>query len=140
MKKPKPQTRVLLDYLECTKYIEEKYGFETRDVLDSRSHWTKWCALKGYDLNSPIAKLAPSQGGANWFKEYMEAPDGEASRPEYRDFWHVLCDFELIQNDSVFTMSREQFEDEPQWVQDVAKLYFDEFGEGKDEIEFSVSW
>ncbi len=77
-----------------------------RDFKDSGCHFYKWCDSKGYGNKDPEGK---SRGSSQiWFKEYNQSPEGEASRPEYIDFWHLAINKSVIpdemHNDSIVTM------------------------------------
>ncbi len=39
MEKPKPETRVAYNYLECIRYVEEKYGYKSFDFANCSSRW-----------------------------------------------------------------------------------------------------
>lgn len=67
-------------------------------------------------------------------------PDGTRVNPEaeYKDFWHWVIDRYSIHNGCFFTMDIDLLNDSnPYWVQEILKMFFDEFG---DEIDFFVEW
>lgn len=110
---PKKRTMEYWDYNEVIEYVEEKYGFKSRDY-----------AGKFYGNESPDAR-------------------GHAPAPEadYLDFWHWLLDRVDVHNGCLVYLSVSDWladEDTPAWVKEILQKIYDEFQE--DEMQVWIWW
>lgn len=141
--KPKLHEKVsyekFYDYDELVTYVEHKLGHPLRDTLGSFKHFDEWCDFMGYGWVDPEGKVRGSS--KVWFAEYQAHPEGEAKRPEYRDFWHWLIDQYGVRNGSLVRFElREDLESLPEnkaWVKEILECMIAEFGE---EFNVFIEW
>jgi hypothetical protein len=152
MKKPKKVVKEILDYHDCVKYIEKKYKIDLRDFkgLFGKNYdklLQQICTELGVnhkDLEEDLSKadnkdpevIRKKSVRAKVYKQH------EKLSPEYCDFWHFLIDNYGLQNGSDLSLSKEDISDtNPDWVNQIIKMFLDEFGEGEDqECEFNIFW
>lgn len=129
--KPKPVRRRAVDYDEAEKYIEAKLGYPLRDTLGlysgSKGHYVAWCEKHGEEDDM----LSQDQ-----YARYRDAPDGEATAPEYRDYWHFLVDRCEVRNGGTVRISSDLLESSAPWQQEITRAFIEEFGE----CEFWTEW
>lgn len=105
-----------VDFSQLMERLQNKHGYDYRDMADSNSHFGKWCDAKGYGSHDPNGNHRNSS--QFWYAEYQRAPDGKAQRPPYQDVWHWFIDWPL----SEFNRGG------------VTEMYLDELIEEADEI------
>lgn len=160
MKKPElvveRKTLTYIDYHNAIRYIEKKYNINTRDYLNSGSHFGKWADSKGYGPKDKDAEGKDRSNSKIWYAEYQADPAGGPARPAYQDFWHWVVDRYEISNGGIFTMyvaddikevladltddteDHNKVEDHPRYyIVTILKLIQAEFG---DEINFMTNW
>lgn len=143
MKKPRKRAQKRYDYLECSRYLEQKYGYLERDYARQGEFFQRCVRAtnKKFSKNgwfeTPPVDASPEQLEAiAYFDELMKA------EPPYQDFWHFLLKHCAINgNGCDFTMSIELMEVAEPWQQEILRHYFDEFDpKGSREIQFHVWW
>lgn len=129
MSKPKPKTVKLLDWHECTDFINKKYSLDTRDVEMAHRQFSEWHEAKGYPETDAEGK---SRGESQvWFSEYKaEVRAGKIIERPYHDFWHWLTDVADIHRGGMLELSKEMADDAEPWVKRILVLYLTEFGNG----------
>ena len=127
--KPKPESRPLIDFLEAEKWIEQKLGHPLRDCLSSEDHYGQWCKAH---------RETPCGNDAEQYARYRQAQDGYDSRPEYRDYWHLLVDRCDIHNPCVIQVTPDLLKSgtEP-WQDEITRAFIAEFGP---DAEYWVEW
>lgn len=121
--KPKPKSRLPeFDFNDCTNYIEQKYGYSTRDYA-------------GQFRISKTGKILSCNEGV-----------------PYQDFWHWVTEVYDIHNGCNITFSQETLdsykpvEGEPtdgcmeDWQIKIYQDYLNEFADENGEINFYVWW
>lgn len=150
MKKPRPLPArrfvkpAAYDYHEMIGYLEDKYGFESRDYFGSSYHFVEWAKSH--------RKPKKDADGKDWgssqifYAEYKKAPDGAARRPPYCDFWHWLLSVEdSIHNDCQIMFRAKAWlaalarENDParEWIQHILEYVAADFG---DEFDVHIAW
>lgn len=117
-----------LYYEECVKVVEEELGYDIRDTLGSCHHYDKWCRL---------VKEKPDGSSQEQYKRYRRHPKGEALCPEYRDWWHFLCDNLSLSNDSIISIGSNLLDVGTSWQNDITATFIKLFG---DNTQYYVSW
>lgn len=93
-------------------------------------------------MNKPVAKTI-TFFDYHECTEYIESKYNIETRDykdlnKVRDFWHWVTDHHTVHNGCIITFdSSLDLEDQKEWIQDILKLYFKEFGE---KITFWVEW
>ncbi len=146
MEKPKPkkQTKSYLDYHECCKFLEQKYGYEERDYGGKYAFHAKIKKILNEKYKDKTWwNIVP----ANYTKKQREIANEHDElmkmEPEYLDFWHWVVDHHEIHNPCYITFSKEQFNEmtkEPEWIQKIYGYYLKEFANKNGEVEMEVSW
>jgi len=130
MKKPQPKTREpVLDFNECTEYIEKKHHIQTRDYANSSAQFGEWCDAKGYGKTDPEGN---DRGSSQiWFAQFQaDIVAGLVVDKPYQDFWHWLIDVVDIRNGGTIELSEELGEGAEPWQKRILGLYLSEFGKG----------
>jgi hypothetical protein len=144
------------DYSDVIKYIEEKYGFDSRDYKKSHDYYGVYLTTNGLektpcprsiDIGKTITQEEHDIQMAAHRQQYREFREWcvEHPEPEYCDFWHwIVEDNYGIGNGTFFDLETERSEDEeiPDWVQEILQLIKKEFVlEGQDTIlHFWTEW
>lgn len=81
-----------VDYTELIDLLEKKHGYQTRDYLNTHSHFPDWCDARGIGVDDVDANGDRRHSSRIWYAEYQADPAGGPSRPEYQDFWHWMMD------------------------------------------------
>lgn len=129
MKKPKAKTRTVLDYHQCTKFIEKKYKIDVRDYAHSNKQFDEWCKAKG------IKPDGNSQSQWSAFKKAIK--NGELIERPYQDFWHWIIDVCPVSNGGTIHLSAELGDGAIPWQKEILALYVKEFGDNQ---EYETSW
>ena len=147
MTKPKVKTKKYLDYNECRNFLEEKYEYKERDYLGKFKYQSE--CLK--EVNAKFGKSWYNTRPAEFTEEQKQANDlyNELMNngPEYKDFWHWVCDHYEIHNGCFITFSQETLDSYeghddgmPEWVKTIYGYYLKEFADENGEVEMYVSW
>jgi len=131
--KPKPKARKVLDFSDCTAFIEKKYKINTRDYADCDNDFSRWCKLKGEKptpcppgCSAELMKAHQAQ-----FARYMgDVSTGKFKEGPYQDFWHWLCDNADVQRGGTLEMINEMADGAEPWQKEIIALYLKEFGKG----------
>ena len=110
MQKPTMQTQEAYDYNECTKYIEEKYGIDTRDFA---GRFNKKDGKLSFD------KTKPYEDFWHFILDNTDINNGS--------YFYLSEDW------------AEDFDDDD-FRKIIMHYYMEEFGEGYGEIYFWVAW
>ena len=128
--KPKPRVLEVFDWNECTAFIEDKYGINTRDYRRSHNQFDEWCDVKGYGQKDSQGE---DRGSSQlWYAEFQcEIESGKVKERPYQDFWHWIIDVTNVQNGGTIELCEElgAGEAEP-WQKKILRLYLTEFGSG----------
>jgi hypothetical protein len=120
--KPTPKTFSLLDWEECTLYINETHGIDTRDFANAHAQYGEWCAA-----NNQV----PDGSSQTQFAEYQaDIKAGKLVERPYQDFWHWLLDVADIHRGGMLELDEEMGEDAEPWQKQILALYLAEFGKG----------
>lgn len=119
----------MLDYSECTDFIEKKYKIDVRDYARSHVQFGEWCKTKG------ITPDGNSQ--SQWSKYQAAITSGEIVERPYQDFWHWITDVCQVSNGGTIHLSTELGDGAEPWQKEILALYVKEFG---DEQEYETSW
>lgn len=132
--KPQPTIRAFIDYHKAASFIEAKLGYPLRDTLglfgkNGKGHFVEWCERHGEKAEA---------NNQNQFARYKDAPDGECAAPEYRDYWHFLCDNCCnLKNGGIITIGSYLLEFGQPWQNEITQTFINEFG---DNCEYRVEW
>jgi hypothetical protein len=126
--KPKPKTRAVLDFTECTRYIEGKYNITTRDYCRSHLQFGEWCASKGEKV---IDSRSDIKGAQTQYARFNAAiASGKVIERPYQDFWHFLCDTVNPSRGGTIELHEDLADGQEPWVKEILSLYLKEFGSG----------
>ena len=114
MKKPKPQTKTALDYSDCMKYIDEKYGIKNRDYAG--------CHGKDGNPENPYQDFWHAVLGSYHPTKasYFLMPVKDTGTGDYHDTWLV--------------------DEDEKWAVEILELIRKEFEEYIDENGFIEFW
>jgi len=154
MDKPKMKKREeVLDYHEMIDYIEKKHDIDVRDYAGREKRMAEHEAITGMN----VYQTPQNYGGKYYawidgkhktvdkktYKEqhklhvensnaFAEWNKGQGELP-YLDFWHWMIEkhFYEVHNGSTTSMNPSIIlsEDNPEWVQEIAQMIQDDFGE-----------
>ena len=131
MEKPKKHTISYYDWDECRLWIEQKLGYNIRDVEFSEGQFDEWCDKKGYGKIDP--KGTPRDSSQIWYEEYtQDIKSGNIHERPYRDFWHFLLDADAPKRDGFMYLDPDMYVDgegEP-WQKTILDEFIKEFGKG----------
>jgi hypothetical protein len=137
------QTMTVYDWYDIQDEICKLMGItneQFRDLKNSQRHFNTWCDSKGYGAKDPSGTAR--NGSQIWYKEYTEAPDGQAARPPYCDLWHLAIESVVpdeMHNDSIVTMyALEDYEDDPEYYHknvDWKKAFFEAYNQVMLEVD-----
>ena len=142
MKKPKPRTQTYLDYNECCDYIEQKYGYDTRDFAGKYKYIEeKYKELdrvygKGW-RDMPMNQL--HQLNPNIEADLQKIDEAE---PPYLDFWHWVVDRCNVSNGGIIYFSRTDSEwpEDEKWIETIYNHFLDEFADENGELAMRTEW
>jgi hypothetical protein len=117
--KPQPKPRYTIDYSEAKSWISYVLGYNLRDTLESHLHFDRWCREKGEE---------PDGHSQEQYARYLQDPEGEAACPEYRDFWHFLCDHQDMVGGE-FRICSDLLESAEEWQAEIVNAFIREFGD-----------
>lgn len=121
-RKPLPQTRKVLDWGQCTDFIEAKYKLNTRDYTLSHSQFGEWCAAN---------KLVVQENSQpQWAQFQADIRAGKIVERPYQDFWHWLTDVADIHRGGTVELYPEMGRGAEPWQKEILGLYLKEFGKG----------
>lgn len=133
MKKPKPEARMVIDFSECTDFIENKYGINTRDYANSHRDFERWCKKKKEKPTNCPANCSDKVMKAHqkqWARYQSDVAAGRFTDNPYQDFWHWLLTVADINRGGTVILSKDMGEGAEPWQQHILGLYLKEFGEG----------
>lgn len=140
MKIPMVYQKPMIDFNPFMKLIEDKYGFDYRDMAGKYSDknpnkFGNWCDRKGYGQYDSEGKHRGSS--QIWYKEYQE--DESVTDVPYLDGWHYFLSyhFDDLCRGGANYMRFEYNEDSdepdftihPDWIQPVYKAIYNEVKE-----------
>lgn len=128
MKKPKPKKLELLDWSECTRFIEKKHKCDTRDFARAHHQFGEWCRENGAPVISCSDDVKGSQKQYARFNADIAA--GKVVERPYQDFWHFLCDAAQPTRGGQLELSADMAEGAEPWVKQILGWYLEEFGPG----------
>lgn len=129
MVKPVPENRPSLDFSDCTAFIEDKYGIDTRDYARSHLQFGEWCDAKGYGEKDPDGNDRSSS--QVWFAEFKkDVEDGAVVERPYQDFWHWLLEVCDIHRGATMELYEGIEENAEPWQKEILGCYLSEFGRG----------
>lgn len=128
MTKPKPKTLKILDFSECTDFIEKTYKINTRDFSRSHHVFHEWCKANGEKAVDSRSDIKGSQ--KQWARFQADIASGKIKERPYQDFWHWLTDVVEVQRGGTLELDADMGEGAEPWQQAILALYLKEFGRG----------
>lgn len=126
--KPTETAKTAIDWMAARQWIEQDLGYDLCDTLKSSEHYDEWCRKHSED---------PATGSREQYARYVAAEDGNAQRPDYRDYWHFLTERCDIHNGGIVMIGLDLLESCEPWQADITQAFITEFG---DECEYWVEW
>jgi hypothetical protein len=127
MMKPATTTMSCVDWVDARKWVESLLGYDIRDTQNTRDHYDDWCRKHG-EIND---------NSREQYNRYKPSEDGLRACPEYRDWWHFLCDHQEIHNGGSTYIGSGLLEQGEPWQNEITQKFIDEFG---DDAEFWTNW
>ena len=131
--KPKAKIRKILDWSECTDFIEAKYKIKTRDHANKFGQFAEWVESTGEPKTHCRAGCSKAELEAHQaqYRRYRSAiAFGEIAERPYHDFWHWLIDVNDVQRGGTMELHAEMGERAEPWQKEILALYLKEFGSG----------
>jgi hypothetical protein len=140
MDKPVKQTKEYYDYHECSRYLEQKYGYNERDVA---GRWKFQKELKGQiDAKYGTSWYYTTRKDATFVELHalQEYADGMLHQPPNLDFWGWMTDFYDVSNGCFVTFQSENKTGTEDWVNQIYQYYIKEFADENGTLIMEVSW
>lgn len=139
MGKPEKRVKEYYNYNDCRNFLQEKYGYQERDYLGTRS-FERGCADT---VNRKYGKSWYNKSASMFNEQERKASDEYMklmeSQPAYKDFWHWVTDRYEVHNGGEITFNEGDADEAEDFVKTIFNYYMKEFSENG-ELTMETSW